>query len=157
MKIFIFFGFLLNVVNQLKPIFSAKYRVYWSETDAAIMMHFSNFFRVCERTEEELFASLNISQKGDVGKRLLMPRVHAECDYKNSLRPGDVYTVNITEIVLGKSSLRYTYEIYNETTNQLSAICKIVSVIYDEINNKSKEIPEEIRKKLIEIGAKEGH
>ncbi|MGC8573435.1 MAG: acyl-CoA thioesterase [Caldisphaera sp.] len=140
---------------SLEPIFSAKYRVYWSETDAAIMMHFSNFFRVCERTEEDFFASLNISQKGEVGKRLLMPRVHAECDYKNPLRPGDLYSVNITEILLGKSSIRYTYEIYNESSNQLSAICKIVAVVYDEINNKSMEIPQELRKKLIEMGAKE--
>jgi len=142
------------VVN-LEPIFSAKYRVYWSETDAAIMMHFSNFFRVCERAEEDFLASLNISQRGEVGKRLLMPRVHAECDYKNSLRPGDLYSVNIVEIVLGKSSIRYTYEIYNETSKQISAICKIVAVVYDEINNKAMEIPNEIRKKLIEIGAVE--
>ncbi|MGC8567228.1 MAG: acyl-CoA thioesterase [Caldisphaera sp.] len=138
-----------------RPIFSAKYRVYWSETDAALMMHFSNFFRVCERAEEDFYASLNISQKGEVGKRLIMPRVHAECDYKNSLRPGDLYSVNIKEIQLGKSSIRYTYEIYNESSNELSAVCKIVTVVYDEINNKSMEIPQELRKKLIEKGAKE--
>ncbi len=44
----------------MPPLFSIRYRVWWSETDAALMMHFSNFFRVCERTEEEFLASLGV-------------------------------------------------------------------------------------------------
>ncbi|MEB2793468.1 MAG: acyl-CoA thioesterase [Caldisphaeraceae archaeon] len=135
-------------------IFSAVYRVYWSETDAAIMMHFSNFFRACERAEEDFFASLGYTHKENGGKRILMPRVHAECDYKSILRPGDAYRVTITEIQLGKRSIRYFYEIYNETLERLSAICKIVTVFYDETSGKSVELPKELREKLLERGAK---
>ena len=43
-----------------KPLFTARYRVHWSETDAAGRMHFSNFFRVLERCEEDLLASLGL-------------------------------------------------------------------------------------------------
>ena len=136
-------------------IYSRTYRVYWSETDAALMMHFSNFFRVCERTEEEFLASLGITQRGSPGSRLLMPRVHAECDYKRPLRPGDDYRVDIVDVVLGKSSITYVYEIYNLTSGQLAATCKIVTVSYDERGDRAVEIPKEVREALMRAGARE--
>ncbi|MFP3285939.1 MAG: thioesterase family protein [Acidilobus sp.] len=137
----------------MSPLYSKRYRVYWSETDAALMMHFSNFFRVCERTEEEFLASLGVTQRGLPGSRILMPRVHAECDYENPLRPGAVYRVDITDVVIGRSSLQYLYEFYDES-NKLSARCKIVAVFYDEAEGKAKEIPKELREKLLAAGAR---
>jgi len=138
----------------MSPLYSKRYRVYWSETDAALMMHFSNFFRVCERTEEEFLASLGVTQRGLPGSRILMPRVHAECDYENPLRPGAVYRVDITDVVIGRSSLQYLYEFYDESSNKLSARCKIVAVFYDEAEGKAKEIPKELREKLLTAGAR---
>jgi len=113
----------------MSPLYSKRYRVYWSETDAALMMHFSNFFRVCERTEEEFLASLGVTQRGPPGSRILMPRVHAECDYESPLRPGAIYRVDITDVVIGRSSLQYLYEFYDESSGKLSARCKIVTGI----------------------------
>ena len=138
----------------MSPLYSKRYRVYWSETDAALMMHFSNFFRVCERTEEEFLASLGVTQRGSPGSRILMPRVHAECDYENPLRPGVVYRVDIIDVVIGRSSLQYLYEFYDESSNKLSARCKIVAVFYDEAEGKAKEIPKELREKLLAAGAR---
>jgi len=138
----------------MSPLYSKRYRVYWSETDAALMMHFSNFFRVCERTEEEFLASLGVTQRGLPGSRILMPRVHAECDYENPLRPGVVYRVDIIDVVIGRSSLQYLYEFYDESSNKLSARCKIVAVFYDEAEGKAKEIPKELREKLLAAGAR---
>jgi len=138
----------------MSPLYSKRYRVYWSETDAALMMHFSNFFRVCERTEEEFLASLGVTQRGLPGSRILMPRVHAECDYESPLRPGAVYRVDITDVVIGRSSLQYLYEFYDESSDKLSARCKIVTVFYDEAEGKAKEIPKELREKLLAAGAK---
>mgnify|MGYP001772635101 CR=1 FL=1 len=139
----------------MAPIFSLRYRVWWSETDAAIMMHFSNFFRVCERTEEEFLSHLGVAQVGQPGSRLLMPRVRAECDYESPLRPGDMYRVDIVDIVLGRTSIQYSYEVYNETRGRLSARCRIVTVIYDEATDRPKEIPAELRNKLLASGARQ--
>lgn len=139
----------------MAPLFSAKYRVWWSETDAALMMHFSNFFRACERTEEEFLSSLGVTQVGRPGSRLLMPRVRAECDYESPLRPGDVYRVDLVDLVLGRSSLQYTYEIYNETAGRLSARCRIVTVVYDEATGRAREIPRELRERLLSAGARQ--
>ncbi|ADL18717.1 hypothetical protein ASAC_0310 [Acidilobus saccharovorans 345-15] len=137
-----------------RPIFSASYRVYWSETDAACWMHFSNYFRVCERTEEEFLARLGFTQDSHPGKRLIMPRVSAKCDYKSPLGPGDSYRVDITGIIIGRSSLTYEYEIYNETTNRLAAKCTIVTVAYDENLRGSVELPRELKEKLLAAGAR---
>ena len=136
-------------------IYSRVYRVYWSETDAALMMHFSNFFRVCERTEEEFLASLGVSQRGSPGSRLLMPRVHAECDYRRPLRPGDEYRVDVVDVVLGRTSVTYTYEIHNVTSGQLAATCRIVTVSYDERADRAVEIPSVVREALKRAGARE--
>ncbi|AMD30413.1 thioesterase family protein [Acidilobus sp. 7A] len=135
-------------------IFSATYRVYWSETDAACMMHFSNYFRVCERTEEEFLTRLGFSQRAEPGKRIIMPRVSASCDYKSPLGPGHSYRVDIVDIVIGRSSITYVYEIFNETTQRLSAACTIVAVAYDEASGRSVEVPVELKEKLLAAGAR---
>ncbi len=135
-------------------IYSKTYRVYWSETDAALMMHFSNFFRVCERTEEEFLSALGLNQSGQPGRRLLMPRVHAECDYERPLRPGDLYRVDIVDVIIGRSSITWRYEIYDEAQGYSSARCTIVSVVYDESSDRAVEVPQEIRERLIKAGAR---
>ncbi len=139
----------------MAPLFSMRYRVWWSETDAALMMHFSNFFRVCERAEEEFLASLGVVQVGQPGSRLLMPRVRAECDYESPLRPGDTYRVDLVDLVLGRSSLQYSYEIFNETSRRLSARCRIVAALYDELTGRAREIPRELRERLLAAGARQ--
>ena len=67
-----------------KPLLSARYRVHWSETDAAGIMHFSNFFRVIERCEEDLLASLGLMDRivGHGIPPIVLPRVRAECWYQ---------------------------------------------------------------------------
>ncbi|MET1101368.1 MAG: thioesterase family protein [Pyrodictiaceae archaeon] len=136
-----------------RPIYSSTYRVYWSETDAALMMHFSNFFRVCERVEEEFFWTLGL--RFDPHSDIIFPRVHASCDYRSPLHPGDAYRVDLVEILVGKSSITYRYRFYNESRGgRLAAECTIVAVAYDRRTGRSIEVPGELRKLLLEKGAK---
>ncbi len=83
-----------------------------------------------------------------------MPRARAECDYESPLRPGDIYRVDIVDVIIGRTSLQYFYEIYNETSGQLSARCRIVTVVYDEQTGKPKEIPQDLKSKLLRAGAR---
>ncbi len=124
-------------------LYKAKYRVYWSETDAAGIMHFSNHFRVCERVEESFLRSLGFQYTA--GSRITFPRVHAECDYKAPLRAGDEYTVAITGVELGRSSVTYKFSIYNESLGREAARCVIVAVAYDNIERRPVELPAEFR------------
>ncbi|HID41787.1 MAG TPA: acyl-CoA thioesterase [Pyrodictium sp.] len=138
-----------------RPLFTARYRAYWSETDAAGIMHFSNFFRVLERCEEDLLASLGLVDRviGNSIPPIAFPRVHAECSYTAPLRLADAYRVEITGIELGRTSITYRFRIVNETLGRVSAECSIVAVAYSIHEGKTIPIPEEMRKKLLEIGA----
>lgn len=84
--------------------------VEFSETDAAGIMHFSNFFRFMESAEHAFFRSLGISlaQPGN-GLEIGLPRVHAECDYAAPLRVEDKVRVHLLVERKGRSSLSYQY------------------------------------------------
>ena len=60
--------------------------VEFAETDAAGLLHFSNYFRYMEIAEHTFFRSLGFSiHAGDPVPEIGWPRVHVECDYKASL------------------------------------------------------------------------
>jgi len=139
--------------QKRKPIFAAEYYVYWSETDAAQLVHFSNYFRICERAEEDFWRSLGL--KFDTSYGLIFPRVHASCDYRSPLHPGDRFRVEIVNIVLGNTSLTYFFRIFNITRDRLAAECRIVATAYSIEKQETIPIPVEVRKLLLERGAEE--
>jgi YbgC/YbaW family acyl-CoA thioester hydrolase len=72
--------------------FKVSRQVEFSDTDAAGIMHFSNYFRFMETAEHAFFRSLGTSiqrEGADVG----WPRVFAECHYKYPLRFEDVVEI----------------------------------------------------------------
>ena len=135
-------------------LFTARYRVYWSDTDAAGIAHFTSFLKYCERAEEDLIYSL-------AGKRdyrsvgVLLPRVKASCTYHYPLYPGDALRVDIEDITVGGKSITYKFTIHNETRGNLSAECEIVAVAVDPRTMKSTELPKEFKQLLASIGARE--
>ena len=74
--------------------FKLTRQVEFSDTDAAGIMHFSNFFRYMEAAEHAFFRSLGTSihaAGGDLG----WPRVYADCHYKYPLRFEDVVEISL--------------------------------------------------------------
>ncbi|MCE4609005.1 MAG: acyl-CoA thioesterase [Desulfurococcales archaeon] len=135
-------------MSEDKPIFSLEGRVYWSESDAAHIAHFTSFFKYCEKAEEE-FLFTGLSKLGiDFEGRLdiIFPRVHAECDYHAPLRVHDRYRVDIIGIEIGRSSIRWRYKIYNTSLGVPSAVCNIITVAFDPVKRRPVEVPEEIKK-----------
>ncbi|MEM2281872.1 MAG: acyl-CoA thioesterase, partial [Candidatus Bathyarchaeia archaeon] len=65
--------------------FKALYRVSWVDTDAAQIVHFSNFFRFFERAEEEFYEQMGLTEWLGV-KDLILPRGEAFCQYKKPAR-----------------------------------------------------------------------
>ncbi len=125
--------------------FQYKYRVAWVDTDALGVMHFSNYFRMCERTEEEFMNSIGLSF--DISKSVSLPRVKAECTYKSPLMYNDTALVSMSIKEVGKKHIRYYFEIIRERDGKLAATCELVVVA---INNefKSIEIPKELLERI---------
>lgn len=129
---------------------------YWSETDAAGIVHFSNFFRYCERAEEDFWLSrYGLSSGVGAESNILFPRVRAGCIYHYPIYPYDRYRVEIVDVLVGEKSIQYSHRIYNESRGGvLSAECEVIAVCIDRESFRSIPIPEEIRRFLFENGAR---
>lgn len=76
--------------------FTVRHRVEFSETDAAGIVHFSNFFLYMESAEHAFYRSLGFSAMlGEYRQPEGFPRVHAECDYFVPLRFEDEVEVQL--------------------------------------------------------------
>ncbi len=121
--------------------FEVKFHIYWSQTDAAGIVHFSEFFSIVEHAEEELYRA-----KGVLDVHSRMPRVEACAVFKSPLRRGDVVRVVLKPLELKERAVKYGFEIYNETTGTLSAAGHVVAVCVENEGGKlrSTKCPPEL-------------
>jgi acyl-CoA thioester hydrolase len=124
-------------------IFKTKFRITWSETDALAVMHFSNYFRLCERAEEEFSNIMGFSFDGSV----MFPRVKAFCEYKFPLKYNDYAVVELEIKEIGKGHITYRYNIYNETEKRDASYCEITVASIDK-NFKPIPIPNKYIERL---------
>ncbi|MFN3169033.1 MAG: acyl-CoA thioesterase [Phycisphaeraceae bacterium] len=83
-------------------------RVAFSETDAAGIVHFANFFRYMEDAEHAMLRDLGLSVHRDMGDDVAgFPRVSAQCDYRRPLRFEDAFTIVVR--VAAKTDKSVTY------------------------------------------------
>ena len=87
--------------------FTITRRVEFGETDAAGIVHYSNFFRYMEACEHAFFRSLDTSIV-DKSSGVGWPRVHASCDYRKPLYFEDEFTIALP--VTSKTSKSLSYE-----------------------------------------------
>lgn len=84
--------------------------VAFSETDAAGIVHFANFFRYMEDAEHALLRGLGLSVHRDIGDDVAgFPRVSAQCDYRRPLRFEDVFTIVVRVAAKTDKSVTYSF------------------------------------------------
>lgn len=128
--------------------FKTSYRVVWADTDAAQVVHYSNFFRLFERAEEEFYRRLGFSFT-EFGKRgIWFPRVEAFCQYKKPARFNDVLQIELSIGDLREKSVKYEFKVFNEETSALLASGYIIAVAADKRSGRATDIPMEIVEKL---------
>lgn len=94
-----------------RPTFTLTRRVEFHETDAAGLMHFSNFYRWMEVCEHEWFRTLGLAimSTGADGFQRGWPRRDSSCAHVRPLRCGDVVRIRATIDEVGDSSLAYSF------------------------------------------------
>ena len=94
-----------------RPTFTLTRRVEFHETDAAGLMHFSNFYRWMEVCEHEWFRTLGleIMSAGPDGFLRGWPRRESSCAHLRPLRCGDMVRIRATLDEAGESSLGYSF------------------------------------------------
>jgi acyl-CoA thioester hydrolase len=130
------------------PAFKTCFRVVWAETDAAQVVHYSNYFRFFERTEEEFYRQLGFTFIDTTEKGLWFPRVEAFCQYKKPARFNDLLEVELTIEELKEKSIKYGFRILNKETTVLLAIGYITIVAAEKRTGKATALPQEIVEKL---------
>ncbi len=95
--------------------FTLTRTVAFNETDAAGIVHFSNFFRYMEDAEHACLRSLGLSVHRDIGDDVAgFPRVSAQCDYRRPLRFEDVFTIAVTVTAKTDKSVTYGFTFSKE-------------------------------------------
>lgn len=94
--------------------FKLQRRVEFSETDAAGIVHFSNYFRYMESVEHAFFRSLGYSvMLRDFDPPIGFPRVHVSCDYKSPLRFEDLVEMHLLVREKKPKVLSYLIKFHN--------------------------------------------
>jgi acyl-CoA thioester hydrolase len=128
--------------------FKTAFRVTWADTDAAQVVHYSNYFRFFEKAEEEFYRHLGFTFKEFHAKGLWLPRVEACCQYRKPARFNDLIEVELTIEELKEKSIKYSLKIFNKESAVLLAEGHMVVVAADKQTQKATEIPSEIVEKL---------
>jgi YbgC/YbaW family acyl-CoA thioester hydrolase len=130
-------------------------RVEFHETDAAGIMHFSNFYRWMEVCEHEWFRSLNLPMMSTTpaGVRLGWPRREASCSFLRPLRCGDQVRITATLSEVGNTSVTYDFVFHKDRAGKWTEVAKgrmsTVHVRQDSTGRMEAEpIPAETREAL---------
>lgn len=130
------------------PSFKTQIRVTWADTDAAQVVHYSNYFRFFERAEEEFYRSLGFSFTDFRNSGLWLPRVEAFCQYKKPARFNDLLEIEVTVEGLKEKSLKLGFNIVNKETTDLLASGHLVIVAADRQSGRATQIPTQTFEKL---------
>jgi len=132
------------------PTFKTTFRVSWVDTDAAQIVHFSNYFRYFERVEEEFYRSLGFNFESlSRESSIILPRVEAHCNYRNPLKFNDIVEIELSIEEIREKAVKYLFKVYNKTEEKLAAEGYLVVVAVDKNSMKATKIPEEIVERLM--------
>jgi acyl-CoA thioester hydrolase len=136
------------VNGMVSNAFKASFRISWADTDAAQVVHFSNYFRFFEKTEEEFYRHLGFTFIDAHKRGLWFPRVEAFCQFKKPARFNDLVEVELTIEELKEKSVKYSFRVLNGETSELLANGYMILVAADKQTGKAAKIPMVIVEKL---------
>jgi 4-hydroxybenzoyl-CoA thioesterase/acyl-CoA thioester hydrolase len=103
-------------------------RVEFRDTDAAGIVHFSNFFVYMEQTEHAFLRNLGLGVVLEIdGNQISWPRVRATCEYKNSIKFEDIIEIRLAVERIGEKSVTYGFQFFRGETpvanGSLTTVC----------------------------------
>ena len=121
--------------------------VRWPDADPAGVIYHPRIFDYVSECEWELLQSIGIGWE-ELKDDYLLLRVHVECNYKKSLKVGAPITIRLKLEKLGRTSIKYKFEIFlDEAPDEIAVYGSVTSVVVR--NGKASEIPAALRDALI--------
>ena len=133
------------------PSIEFERRLRWADADAAGRLHFPRIFEVIEEAEGELLRGLDWPM--EVRRRNFdFPRVNINCNFLRIIKLDAPYRVRFSVGHLGRTSIRYDYQVFDEH-NEL-AIEGTMTVVVLQAGEKI-EIPDALRNVLSGVMSEE--
>lgn len=129
-------------------MYIAYNKVRMHDTDMAGILYFARQFRFAHDALEDFAESEGLGFNDLFHKEnFVFVIVHAEADYKQTLRVGDNLEIHLSIDHIGDSSFTVSYRIY-KSEKILTGTAKTVHVTLDSKTRKKIPIPHSLREKL---------
>ena len=92
-----------------------EYKAQYYETDQMGIIHHSNYIRWMEEARIDVLDQLGYPYRRFEEMGYMSPVLHAECDYKKSVRFGDEVKIIVSLQDFGKVKFTLRYDMYNMT------------------------------------------
>lgn len=97
------------------------HRVSYGETDCMGIMYYAEYLHIFERARSEYIRERGISYAEVEKKGILLPVREVQCRYRSPCRYDELIYARIGLSELGRASLRFLYQIWNESKERLLA------------------------------------
>jgi 4-hydroxybenzoyl-CoA thioesterase len=119
--------------------------VRFDEVDAALMLYYPRFLGYCHEAMEAMCAELEGGYPRLIKERRVgLPAVHVDVDFKSPLRYGDVVRMELAVMKTGTTSIALRYTLSRKDDGRAIAIVQHVCVVTDLDAMKAIPIPADI-------------
>jgi len=120
--------------------------VRFEEVDAARIVFFSRFLNYGHEAMEALLGGLDGGYVRLVNdRRIGMPAVHVECDFRAPLRFGDVARIETTAERIGNKSVTFLYRFFRKADGVDVATVRHVCAVTDLDAMRAIAVPDDVR------------
>jgi 4-hydroxybenzoyl-CoA thioesterase len=124
--------------------------VRFEDVDAAGIVFFARYLNYCHEAMEAFFGPLDGGYVRLVTERKIgLPAVHVEIDFKAPLRYGDVMRIEVTVPHVGRSSTKLRYAFFRVRDGATIAVVEHTCAVSDLTIIKSIAIPDDMRALLV--------
>lgn len=130
-------------------MFEHRRAVGWSDVDAAGIVYYPRFLEYCHEAIEAMFGELEGGYAAlTMQRKIGVPTVHVEANFRAPLRYGDVCVVRVTVEKIGRSSVSLKHVVVREAREDEpeETCCEVrhVIVVSDLAALKGIVIPEDV-------------
>jgi len=131
-----------------EPEFEHEIVIPFQDIDAAGIVFFAHLFRYAHEAYERLMVRIDHPLQALLADgRYLLPLVHAEADYRQPLRHGEVVRVRVRVERLGNTAYTLGYRFVDEQ-DRLRATARTVHVVLDADSRSPTGIPQPLAEAL---------
>jgi len=99
------------MMEQQQVAVALDFRVRYAETDAMGVVYYANYLVWFELGRTEWIRAHGITYREFEAHGILLPAVHASCDYKNSGRYDDLVRIETTVTTFSRARVGFAYRV----------------------------------------------